>query len=347
VKDAKESGFYCKVPKYGFGDAVSCRFIAEAIEATVETGAIRHGAECFNYLFPQELDDEYLVVWEGFDGKAWEYLEEDELREFLIERAGTGFIFPLNPVWIVRDLYWYDVYQAMNRTEEGKAFLRHYLSESLGMFEQIEAIHSRYPDCFLAYGTGFGCSSRKSLALDMETSERVTLALTRLTLGEKEDTGEVSQLASECLGEPELCKDADIHLPQHLSDSLREQFPGNIQPSATVNERRMTQSRDNSRRGTRDPDSRKESMVPISMMVDRGTRDPDSRKESMIPVSMPVSRPVRTEQRTSSIPKRNRTVSVLSCDRGRDSVSFGRVAPSENTSCPRLAAIDDNAEYGD
>ena len=35
----------------------------------MEAGAVRHGAECFNFYFPQELDREYLVIYEGF-GKA-------------------------------------------------------------------------------------------------------------------------------------------------------------------------------------------------------------------------------------------------------------------------------------
>jgi hypothetical protein len=25
-------------------------------------GVVRHGAECFNYYFPQEIDDEFLVI---------------------------------------------------------------------------------------------------------------------------------------------------------------------------------------------------------------------------------------------------------------------------------------------
>ena len=28
---------------------------------------MRHAAECFNYYFPQELDEEFLVLWHGFD----------------------------------------------------------------------------------------------------------------------------------------------------------------------------------------------------------------------------------------------------------------------------------------
>ena len=53
------------LPKYGFGDATSYRLCGDAVKATLSSGAVRHGAECFNFYFPQELDDEYLVVWEG------------------------------------------------------------------------------------------------------------------------------------------------------------------------------------------------------------------------------------------------------------------------------------------
>ena len=33
--------------------------------------AVRHGAESFNFYFPQDLDPEYLVVWDGYDGLQW------------------------------------------------------------------------------------------------------------------------------------------------------------------------------------------------------------------------------------------------------------------------------------
>ena len=37
------------------------------IEACAQlNGAVRHAAESFNYYWPQDLDDEYLVVWDGF-----------------------------------------------------------------------------------------------------------------------------------------------------------------------------------------------------------------------------------------------------------------------------------------
>ncbi|CAE7798201.1 PKAR, partial [Symbiodinium sp. KB8] len=54
---------------------VACQHFAtsKVIEATKFSGAVRHGAECFNFYFPQELDSEYLIIWDGFDGKPWAY----------------------------------------------------------------------------------------------------------------------------------------------------------------------------------------------------------------------------------------------------------------------------------
>eukprot|EP00931_Biecheleriopsis_adriatica_P083411 TRINITY_DN5700_c1_g1_i1.p1 TRINITY_DN5700_c1_g1~~TRINITY_DN5700_c1_g1_i1.p1 ORF type:complete len:1189 (+),score=234.43 TRINITY_DN5700_c1_g1_i1:145-3711(+) len=76
MQTAQEQGFYPKTPPWGFGDSASYRLIGEAIQATKETGAIRHGAECFNFYFPQELDEEYLVVWEGFQKSQLQQLDE-------------------------------------------------------------------------------------------------------------------------------------------------------------------------------------------------------------------------------------------------------------------------------
>ena len=52
------------MPRFGFGDPVSYAFIEHAVRHLKLTGAVRHGAECFNFYFPQPLDEEYLVVWE-------------------------------------------------------------------------------------------------------------------------------------------------------------------------------------------------------------------------------------------------------------------------------------------
>ena len=56
------------------------------------SGAIRHGAECFNYFFPQEMDEEFLVVWDGLEkeGVRWKPFSEKALRELKLKVAQGG-----------------------------------------------------------------------------------------------------------------------------------------------------------------------------------------------------------------------------------------------------------------
>lgn len=42
-----------KVPAYGFGDPQTYDFLAKIIHKVEASGAVRHGAEAFNYHFPQ------------------------------------------------------------------------------------------------------------------------------------------------------------------------------------------------------------------------------------------------------------------------------------------------------
>ena len=55
----------------------------------------------------ETVDDEFLVVWDGFHDPPWESRSEPELREFLLERVAEGYTFPVNPVWPVRDPGWF------------------------------------------------------------------------------------------------------------------------------------------------------------------------------------------------------------------------------------------------
>ena len=62
LKEAAHNGFHpTKGPEFGFGDPTSYRLIGDIVNATSHCGAVRHGAECFNFGFPQELDREFLV----------------------------------------------------------------------------------------------------------------------------------------------------------------------------------------------------------------------------------------------------------------------------------------------
>ena len=49
LKEEAAKGFHPELPKYGFGDATSYGLIGEIVKATSGCGAVRHGAECFNF----------------------------------------------------------------------------------------------------------------------------------------------------------------------------------------------------------------------------------------------------------------------------------------------------------
>ena len=148
IKEEARRGFHPTLPKYGFGDPTSYGLISDVIDVTNVCGAVRHGAECFNFYFPQELDDEFLVVWDNFADPPWRQLKEPDLRQFLLERAHEGFCFPINPVWPVRDPGWCDVLEALQQNEDGARNLKAWFPPESGVLERIEQIHATYPEGF-------------------------------------------------------------------------------------------------------------------------------------------------------------------------------------------------------
>jgi len=83
------------MPKYGFGDPKSYAIMRYAVKRLEEFGAVRHGAECFNYYFPQDLDDEYLVIGGNLDGAKYKYMKLEELQNFLFGCIDEGFTLVL------------------------------------------------------------------------------------------------------------------------------------------------------------------------------------------------------------------------------------------------------------
>lgn len=139
MKKAHDEGFHPTPPQFGFGDTLSSSLVSSIVQNLLHCGAVRHGAECFNLYFPQELDNEYLIVWEGFESR-WEYFAEADMREFLKDRVGEGYSFPLNPVWPIRDPGWYDIYRALkNSTTKANTFDCWYPPGS-GVVEMIDEI---------------------------------------------------------------------------------------------------------------------------------------------------------------------------------------------------------------
>jgi len=147
-EEANKKGFHPEIPKLGFGDATSVRLIADVVKVTASCGAIRHGAECFNFYFPQELDEEFLVVWDGYQDPPWRPLKEQQLRDFLQERAKDGYCFPLNPVWPIRDKGWYEVLDTLRKSPEPQIVqnLKGWFPEEA--LKRIDEIHAEFPDGF-------------------------------------------------------------------------------------------------------------------------------------------------------------------------------------------------------
>ena len=137
------------LPRFGFGDPTSYSIMAGAVDRLRKTGALRHGAECFNFYFPQELDDEYLIIWEGFERGSWKYVDEPSLRAFLSKRVNEGYSFPLNPKWVLADPGWYDLWEKMNASSAATAALNSWFPPESGLRERIMKVHEAYPDGFL------------------------------------------------------------------------------------------------------------------------------------------------------------------------------------------------------
>lgn len=148
IGEEAKRGFHPTLPKYGFGDPTSYRLTGDVVTETAPCGAIRHGAECCNFYFPQELDDEFLIVWKELPDKPWGYFTEAGVREFLLERVKDGWCFPLNPVWPVRDKGWFEVFEALQNSETAKPCLAAWLPDEAGIIPKIIELHAKHPEGF-------------------------------------------------------------------------------------------------------------------------------------------------------------------------------------------------------
>ena len=90
------------------------------------------------------------MVWEGFGGTPWRYLNPDGLRAFLIDRVREGYVFSLNPKWLLCDAGWMDVYAALASTAHGRRAIAGWWPDYLR--ERVEALHARYPAGFERVG---------------------------------------------------------------------------------------------------------------------------------------------------------------------------------------------------
>ena len=110
--------------------------------------------ECFNYFFPQELDEKFLIIFPG--NEMWRYVDERELREILLDKIREGFAFPLNPKWLLCDPGWITLFRELlsSKHVSVKDSLDKWFPPESGLRERILDISRRFPDCFLDVNKG-------------------------------------------------------------------------------------------------------------------------------------------------------------------------------------------------
>jgi hypothetical protein len=146
------------MPKYGFGDPKSYLLIEQAVYRLRKDGCVRHGAECFNYYFPQELDDVFLVINDGRNVQKtpWKYVDAAGLQDILLRKIAEGYTFPLHPKWILCDPGWKRIYDAMKASEATHVqnSLNCWYPPDSGIREMIEEVYSKHPNGFTRYSAG-------------------------------------------------------------------------------------------------------------------------------------------------------------------------------------------------
>ncbi len=243
LKENMSNGFHPEVPKYGFGDPKSSAIVEGAVArfTNQRNGAIRHGAECFNYLFPQELDDEFLVISDTLPGKLpWKYVDVDELKDMLLEKVDDGFCFPINPKWILADNGWKRIYDKMlaSTCSNTQISLETWYPKESGVREMIEAVHQKFPDGFVGQDLRYSLMRVRSEAMHL-AEDKLHLAeeeLRRhLVLKRAKNKLRAALLMKRLLDDSrrKLCIDSDLSTEVGEGLSLNEAGHANGQSSVT------------------------------------------------------------------------------------------------------------------
>jgi len=150
LKKEAARGFHVEMPEYGFGDPKSTSIMEHAANRMKSTGAVRHGSECFNYQFPQEMDDMFLLISDTLKPVPFKYVAAEELQEILRKKIQEGFVFPLNPKWILCDPGWKTVYDELMATDSLYSDLSKdvWFPEYTGIRDRLEEICQKYPEGF-------------------------------------------------------------------------------------------------------------------------------------------------------------------------------------------------------
>ncbi|KAL7536456.1 hypothetical protein ACHAXR_010710 [Thalassiosira sp. AJA248-18] len=158
-----------EMPKFGYADPRSYKIMSGAVHRLKSNGAVRHGPECFNYGFPQDLDDQYLVISDTFPGVPWRYANSEQLIDILSEKVDQGFTFPLNPKWILCDPGWKLVYDKLLASEKPN------VQDSMAIWYPA-TVRSNIQDISARFPHGFVDSLKSAGAADQSSGVQTDLA---------------------------------------------------------------------------------------------------------------------------------------------------------------------------
>lgn len=151
----KRKKFNPTIPKFGFGDPVSYDVMGNACDRLIRNGAVRHGSESFNYGFPQDLDEDFLVI-SNSDGvlsgkQKWQKMSADEVRDFLDKQIDNGYTFPLNPRWVLAEKGWKKLYDKFLNSTDPLVKMAYdvWYPEANGIREQMRSVSEKFPNGFV------------------------------------------------------------------------------------------------------------------------------------------------------------------------------------------------------
>ena len=180
--------YHPDTPRFGNGDPKTYEIIEVGVSRLLDTGCVRHGAECFNWWFPQDIDDEFLVISDTLPGRIkWKKMNVHELQDILIQKIDEGFTFPINPKWVLCDSGWRRVYDKLLASQHPNVqdSLNCWLPPDTGLREQIDEISARHP-CGFILAEGNTTADFKTLIemcqlqVKMENKKKIRRAWTKV-----------------------------------------------------------------------------------------------------------------------------------------------------------------------
>ena len=127
---------------------------------------------CTTVLSPFSFFDRCsAVISDTLSPVPWKYVNERELQSILSERIKEGFMFPLNPKWILCDPGWKKLYDELLASNALYADLSKdvWFPPHSGLRKRIAEIHARHPRGFQKRATsigGYECDQRMHASLN-------------------------------------------------------------------------------------------------------------------------------------------------------------------------------------